>query len=97
MPDPSPQPQAWLDHDDEEIAQEFEVPGWSHRLVVEQVPNPGVIVLGANRHYRRPKAFSVPVFQLTYDDRRGWFPWDAGYAIPAWVQPRPGMFTACAS
>ncbi len=41
--------------------QEFEVPGWSHRLVVEDVPNPGQIVFGANRHYLRPKEFSVPV------------------------------------
>lgn len=74
--------------------QEFEVPGWSHRLVVEDVPNPGQIVFGANRHYLRPKEFSVPVYQLTYDDRRGRFPWDAGYAFPAWVQPRPGTFAA---
>jgi hypothetical protein len=34
------------------------------------------------------------VYQLTYDDDHGRFPWDPDYAFPAWVQPRPGTFAA---
>lgn len=67
---------------------------WAHRVCVEPVPNPGEIVFAANRHYDRPAEASVPVLQLTTDDRWGRFPWDEGYAIPAWVQPRPGEFSA---
>lgn len=66
---------------------------WPHRIVVEHVPNPGEIVFAANRHYRRPADASVPVLQLTYDDKAGRFPWDKGYAAPE-MQPRPGTFRA---
>ena len=69
-------------------------PSWSHRIVPEPIPNPGEIVFSANRHYQRPREVSVPVLQLTYDDTGGSFPWDPGYTIPAWVQPRPGTYTA---
>jgi Domain of unknown function (DUF4262) len=69
-------------------------PDWPHRMVVEEVPNPGDIVFAANRHYQRPREASVPVLQLTWDDRGGRFPWDAGYSVPAGVQPRPGTFRA---
>lgn len=69
-------------------------PTWPHRIVPEQVPNPGEVVFSANRHYQRPREASVPVLQLTYDDVHGHFPWDPGYSIPAWVQPRPGTFMA---
>ncbi len=65
---------------------------WPHRVVVEEVPNPGEIVFVANRHYDRPAEYSVPAVQLTTDDRWGRFPWEVGYAIPAWIQPRPGTF-----
>jgi hypothetical protein len=65
---------------------------WPHRIMVERSPNPGEIVLEANRYYRRPERESVPVFQLTYDDRDGRFPWDDGYASA--LQPRPGEFRA---
>jgi len=68
--------------------------GWPHRIVVEQVPNPGEIVFGSNRHYRRPDEESVPALQLTWDDTGGRFPWDDGYSVPATVQPRPGTFSA---
>jgi hypothetical protein len=67
--------------------------GWPHRIVVESVPNPGQIVFEANRFYLRPDEASVPVLQLTYVDREGRFPWEAGYAAPA-RQPRPGTFRA---
>jgi hypothetical protein len=67
--------------------------GWPHRMVVEAVPNPGEIVFAANRHYQRPDEASVPVYQLSYDDRAGRFPWEPDYAAPE-MQPRPGMFRA---
>lgn len=69
-------------------------PDWPTRIVVEAVPNPGQIVFAANRHYQRPDEASVPVLQLTWDDRNGKFPWDEGYSVPTSVQPRPGTFTA---
>lgn len=64
---------------------------WRHRIVPEHVPNPGDVVLGANRHYRRRPSESVPVLQLSYDDTAGRFPWEPGYAAPE-LQPRPGSF-----
>lgn len=68
--------------------------GWHHHLLVEVVPNGGDIVFDANRHYRRPRQASVPVLQLTRDDCMGRFPWDAGYDLPPYSQPRPGEFRA---
>jgi hypothetical protein len=67
---------------------------WPHRIFVEEVPNPGDILFGANRHYRRPDEYSVPALQLTWDDTTGCFPWDDGYSAPLWIQPRPGTFRA---
>lgn len=69
------------------------VDGWPHRMVPEVVPNAGNVLLEANRFYRRPPSHPVPALQLTYDDDRGRFPWDEGYATPH-LQPRPGSFTA---
>lgn len=66
---------------------------WAHRIIPEPVPNPGEIVQGANRYYRRPAEHSVPVLQLSYDDTAGRFPWEEGYTAPK-MQPRPGTFTA---
>lgn len=65
---------------------------WPHRITVEELPNPGEIVLAANRHYQRPPEVSVPAFQLTYDDLGGRFPWDQGYANADELQPRPGTW-----
>lgn len=69
------------------------VEGWNHRVVAEEVPNPGEIVFTANRFYQRPSEFSVSVLQLTYDDDAGRFPWEPGFADPE-MQPRPGTFRA---
>jgi hypothetical protein len=66
---------------------------WPHRIVPEVVPNPGDVVLAANRHYQRPSETSVPVLQLSYDDTSGRFPWESDYAAPQ-MQPRPGTFRA---
>lgn len=63
-----------------------------HRIIPEEVPNPGDIVLTANRFYQRPAEASVPVLQLSYSDPEGRFPWEDGYAGSE--QPRPGTFTA---
>src|SRR5438477_6580242 len=67
---------------------------WPHRIVVQELPNPGEILFAANRHYQRPAEASVPAYQLTYDDKWGRFPWDDGYANSPEVQPRPGTWTA---
>ncbi|HKX75856.1 MAG TPA: DUF4262 domain-containing protein [Acidimicrobiia bacterium] len=69
------------------------LPGGHHQFVVEEVPNPGEIVFGANDFYQRPPEASVPVLQLTYDDGNGVFPWDPDYPVPE-MQPRPGTFRA---
>lgn len=66
---------------------------WPHRVVPEQVPNPGEIVFGANHFYQRPAESSVPVLQLSYDDFEGRFPWYPDYSAPD-MQPRPGTFRA---
>jgi Domain of unknown function (DUF4262) len=57
-------------------------------LVVEECPNPGEVLLGANRFYERPPEYSVPAFQLTWCHPDGGFPWDAGYACGPPCQPR---------
>ena len=67
---------------------------WGRRVVTEQVPNPGEVVVVANRFYVRPPADSVPVLQLSYDDPDGHFPWQPGYSEAAGRQPRPGTFWA---
>lgn len=66
---------------------------WPHRVIPEEVPNPGEIVFSANRFYQRPDFASVPVLQLSYDDLSGRFPWDDDYSHPE-MQPRPGTFRA---
>ncbi|MFG6445455.1 DUF4262 domain-containing protein [Microbacterium sp. P06] len=72
----------------------LEFTGWSHRVVVEVVPNPGQIAFSANRYYRLPDDETVDLLQLTYDDLFGRFPGDDGYSRPAWLQPRPGELRA---
>jgi hypothetical protein len=67
---------------------------WSHRVTVEELPNPGEILFSANRHYQRPAEASVPAYQLTYDDMLGRFPWDPGYSNGPHVQARPGTWRA---
>lgn len=61
------------------------------RFYVEDFPDPGGAVYTANRHYKRPREYSVPAYQLTYDID-GAFPWEAGYPKPPWFQPRPGEY-----
>ncbi|MBS1672402.1 MAG: DUF4262 domain-containing protein [Actinobacteria bacterium] len=74
--------------------QVLEFEEWTHRVAVEVLPNPAQILFAANSYYQRPDEASVPAYQLSYDDRDGRFPWDAGYDVPAWIQPRPGEFRA---
>lgn len=62
--------------------------------MIEESPNTGEIVLTANAHLQRPASACVRALQLTDDDKAGRFPWDDGYGVAAWIQPRPGSFTA---
>ena len=66
---------------------------WPHSMVSEVLPNPGEILMTANRYYQRPAEASVPALQLSYDDKAGRFPWEEGYAAPD-MQPRPGTWSA---
>ena len=69
-------------------------PDWGGLMVVEQLPNPGEILLGANRFYERPAEFSVPAYQLTWSHADGTFPWDEAYPCGPECQPRPGRWRA---
>ena len=69
----------------------IELDVWDRQILIEDVPNPGDIVLVANDFYRRPPEASVPVIQLTHADEDGRFPWEEGCASD---QPRPGEFRA---
>jgi hypothetical protein len=76
------------------VGEMLQWPDWAGRLVVEHLPNPGEVVLGANRFYERPAEYSVPAYQLTWDHADGLFPWDAGYPCGPECQPRPGTWRA---
>ena len=67
---------------------------WAGRLCVEASPNPGEVVLGANRFYQRPPEYSVPAFQLAWRHADGSFPWEEGYPCGPACQPRPGTWRA---
>ena len=69
-------------------------PEWGGRIVVEHLPNPGEILLAANRFYERPAEYSVPAFQLTWCHPDGSFPWDPGWNCGPECQPRPGTWRA---
>ena len=70
-------------------------PDWPElRITVEALPDPGDVVLVANRFYQRPVEYSVPAYQLTWALPGHGFPWeDRGPAGPD-VQPRPGRWRA---
>ena len=59
-------------------------------VLVEELPNPGEILLASNFYYDRPPAASLPAYQLTWADSVGRFPWDEGHQPGEWRQPRPG-------
>ena len=63
------------------------------RVIAEVLPNPGDVVLGANRFYERPAEYSVPALQLTWA-ASGAFPWEEGWPWGAGRQPRPGTWCA---
>ena len=56
------------------VGEMLQWPDWAGRLVVEHLPNPGEVVLGANRFYERPAEYSVPAYQLTWNHADGLFP-----------------------
>ena len=68
--------------------------GGRTELLVEECPNPGEVLLGANRWYRRPAEYSVPAFQLAWTHADGRFPWEEGYPCGPECQPRPGTWRA---
>lgn len=70
------------------------VPQMTPDVLVEEIPNPGMVVFQANNYYRRPWGDSVPAYQLTWADPTGRFPWDEGHVGGAWSQPRPGSYRA---
>ncbi len=70
-----------------------ELTGWK-LFLVEELPNPGEILLAANDFYGRPPGHPVAGLQLTWADGGGNFPGDPGYAYPLSWQPRPGTFRA---
>lgn len=70
------------------------VPGFRPEVLVEEVPNPGMVVFEANNYYGRPFVASVPAYQLTWADAQGRFPWDEGHQGGPWGQPRPGTYRA---
>ena len=41
------------------IGEMLQWPDWAGRLVVEHLPNPGEVVLGANRFYELPAEYSI--------------------------------------
>jgi len=63
-------------------------------VIAEVLPNPGEVVLGANRFYERPAEYSVPALQLTWAAAGGAFPWDDAWPLGPDVQPRPGTWCA---
>ena len=70
-------------------------PDWADiRLVVEVLPNPGEVVLAANRFYERPVEYSVPAFQLTWAFPDHCFPWEGTGPDDPTAQPRPGTWRA---
>jgi hypothetical protein len=75
-----------------------ELLAWSDRadlrLVVEVLPNPGEVVLVANRFYERPAEYSVPAYQLTWALPDHCFPWEGDGPADGDVQPRPGTWRA---
>jgi hypothetical protein len=70
-------------------------PDWADlRLVVEELPNPGEVVLVANRFYERPAEYSVPAYQLTWAFPDHCFPWEGEGPDEPDAQPRPGAWRA---
>lgn len=70
------------------------VPHLEPQLLVEEIPNPGMVVFQANNYYQRPFHASVPAYQLTWADGAGLFPWEQGHEGGPWGQPRPGTYRA---
>jgi Domain of unknown function (DUF4262) len=63
-------------------------------VIAELLPNPGEVVLGANRFYERPAEYSVPALQLIWAAANSAFPWDEEWPLSPDSQPRPGTWCA---
>ncbi|GGK73205.1 DUF4262 domain-containing protein [Ornithinimicrobium pekingense] len=64
------------------------------QVLVEELPNPGMVLFEANGYYDRPLVASVPAYQLTWSDAEGRYPWDEGHLPVPCLQPRPGHYRA---
>jgi hypothetical protein len=97
-----PQVTAWLDQEDARLARaatSCPASCWrsatgAGRLVVETIPNPGDVVLAADRHGQRPPGVSVGARQLTWSHDGGQFPWDPGHPCRPGCRPCPGAWRA---
>lgn len=69
------------------------VPDVSIPLLIEELPNPGMVLFQANNYYQRPFLESVPAYQVSWPDEHGRFPGEAGHR-EAERQPRPGTYRA---
>lgn len=69
------------------------VPHLAPPVLVEEIPNPGMVVLAANTYYGRSPHNSVPAHQLTWADLDSRFPWEEGHNTGR-EQPRPGTYRA---
>ena len=69
---------------------------WEGRdpVYVDDLPDPGDVVLSANRYYQRPAEVSAPAYQLIWPHPGELFPWDEGYPCPPSCQPLPGTWRA---
>ncbi|MFT4051727.1 MAG: DUF4262 domain-containing protein [Microbacterium sp.] len=78
-------------------AQRDEQPPFAYTVGTFGIGHPELLMVAANRFYRRPPEHSMPLLQLTYDDKQRRFPWEEGYAIPPWIPPGPeGSTRECA-
>ncbi|MDO5663479.1 MAG: DUF4262 domain-containing protein [Brachybacterium sp.] len=72
--------------------EEVEVQG--RRVLVEELPNSGMILFETHDFYQRPPWEPIDAVQLTWADEDGRFPWDEGHDPGPWGQARPGGYRA---
>lgn len=70
------------------------VPDLEWDLMVQEIPNPGMILFDANGYYDRPWQASVPALQVIWPDEDGRFPGEPGHDPGVVAQPLPGTYRA---
>ena len=71
-----------------------EVRWHGRRLLVEDLPNPGMIIFETHHYYGRPPWEPIEAVQITWADDEGRYPWDPGHEPGPWGQLRPGSYRA---